>query len=89
MNGQSGELRPFVLLGLGGWLFEAFLNSVDSLVDVVDDSALLIERTLQRQFAGLGLLELLAKIGIGLLETLPMTGLVAESIADDETEGGR
>jgi hypothetical protein len=66
---------------------EAFCYSDDSLVDVIDDPALLIEGTLQGRCAGLGVLELIAKIGIGLLEILSKTGLAAASLSGDEPEG--
>jgi hypothetical protein len=58
-------------------------------VDVVDDAALLIECRLQFRRASVVSLELIAKIRIGLLEDLLMTGQVAASLADQEAEGGR
>jgi hypothetical protein len=57
-------------------------------VDVVNYVALLIECTLESWFTGLGVLELIAKICIGLLEILPNTCVAAASLADDEAEGG-
>jgi hypothetical protein len=63
--------------------------SDDSFVDVVDDVALAIEHFSQVRCVGRGLLELIAKIVIGLLEILAKTGLAAESFADHEAEGGR
>jgi hypothetical protein len=45
MNGRIDGMRPLILLGLGGAFFQAFLNGVDSFVDVIDDPALLVECT--------------------------------------------
>jgi len=58
------------------------------LVDVVDYAALLFEGLVQLLFAGMGFLELIAEIFIGLLETLAMMGVVAPGLADDEAEDG-
>jgi hypothetical protein len=58
------------------------------LVDVVDYAALLFEGLVQLLFAGMGFLELIAEIFIGLLETLAMTEVVAPGLADDEAEDG-
>jgi hypothetical protein len=54
------------------------------LVDVVDYAALLFEGLVQLLFAGMGFLELIAEIFIGLLETLAMTEVVAPGLADVE-----
>ena len=58
------------------------------LVGVVDYAALLFEGLVQLLFAGMGFLELIAEIFIGLLETLAMTGVVAPGLAADEAEDG-
>jgi hypothetical protein len=76
------------LWGLGGSFFEAFCHSDEAFVYVVDDVALLFEFALQRWGAWFGILELIAEIVVGLLETLPMTGLIAVGLADHEAEGG-
>jgi hypothetical protein len=81
------QVRLFSLWGLGVGFFEAFCYSDDPLVDVIDDRALLIEHTLQIRCAGLGVVELIAKIGIGLLQILSKTSLTAASLANDEAEG--
>ena len=49
-------------------------------MDVVDDAALLSqERAAVFDVAGWGFLKLIAKIGVGLLEIFPKTGLTAEA----------
>ena len=50
---------------------DPFCHSDDVHVDVGDDAALLVESSLQVQCAGLGLLELIAEIIVGLLYILP------------------
>jgi hypothetical protein len=64
--------------------FEAFCHSNDALVYVVYDPPLLFEFVLQGWGAWFGVLELIAEIVVGLLETPPMTGLIAVSLADHE-----
>lgn len=58
-------------------------------MDVVDDAALLIECVSHGRRASVGVLELIAKICIGLLKIFPNTDLTAASLTDDEAEGGR
>jgi len=47
---------------------DPFCHSYNVLVDVVDDPALLVENSLHVQCAGLGLLELIAEIFVGILD---------------------
>jgi hypothetical protein len=74
-------------LGLREAFFEGFCHSKDALVDVIDDVALLIERTLDCGRTGLAVFELVAEICIGLLEISPKTA--AGSLGYDEAEGIR
>ena len=67
---------------------EGFCYSRDMLVDVVDDTALALEFPVDRLFEGVGLLEFIAEIVVGFLETLAMTTAVAEGFTGDEAEGG-
>ena len=76
-----------ILLGLRGRFFEAFCHGDEALVDVINDPALLINCTLQGRRAGLGALELIAKIGIVLFEIFAKPGLATASLAGDEAEG--
>jgi hypothetical protein len=78
-----------ILWGLEGSFFEAFCHRDDALVYVVDDASLLFEFALQGWGAWFGVPELIAEVVVGLLETLPMTGLIAVSLADHEAEGGQ
>ena len=55
----------------------------------MDDAALPPEFQAERPYAVMGLLELLAEIGIGLFEALAVADTVAVSLAGDEAEGGR
>ena len=89
VNGRIGEIRPFILLGLGGVFFQAFLNSVNSFVDVVDDMALALEFLFQLRCSRLGILELLSKVVVDFLDILADSGLAAEGLPDHEAEGGR
>jgi hypothetical protein len=86
--GRIDEIRPLILLGLGGAFLEGFCHSRHLLVDVVDDAALLLERLMWRLFEGAVLLKLIAKIVVDLLEALAVACAVAEGIADEEAEGG-
>ena len=58
-------------------------------MDVVYDLALVRQFVVQVRRAGLGLLELIAEIGVVFLEALAMTGQVTASFADEEAEGRR
>ena len=60
-----------------------------TLVDVVEDAALLLELPVDRLSFGAGLVEPLAEIVVGLFEALAVADTVAERIADEEAEGGR
>ena len=68
---------------------EAFCYSGDSLVDVIDDAALLSEFLLSVSARRPGCLKLIAKIVVGLLEIFANAGLATESLADHEAEGSR
>ena len=82
------EIRPLIWLDLGRAILEGFCYSYNSLVYVVNDASLLIERAVYRLDGGLGILELIVKILIGLLQMLPKTEVVAAGLADDEAESG-
>jgi hypothetical protein len=56
-------------------------------VEVVEDAALLLGLPLDWLFAGLGLVERIMEIFVGLFEAFPVTGAVAEGIPDHEPEG--
>ena len=45
-NGRIDEIRPLILLELGGAFREGFCNSENLLVGVIDDAALLLEFSL-------------------------------------------
>ena len=76
-------------MGFRRRVFEAFCYSDDSPVDVIDDTALLIDCMLQCWRPGLRVLKLIAKIRVDLLKIFPMTVLIAVSLTDDEAESGR
>jgi hypothetical protein len=57
-------------------------------VDIVDDRTLFFDCLTQRLFVGACSLQLIAKIFVGFLEALAMTGAVAQGVADHEAEGG-
>ena len=57
-------------------------------MDVVEDSALVLEFQAQRLFAISCPAEVLAEFVVGLLQVFPMAGAVAEGFAGDEAEGG-
>jgi hypothetical protein len=65
---------------------EGFCHSNDALVGVVDDAPLLIERTLQVRGVGRVILDLLAEIFVGLLETLAVAIAIAEDLTGKEAE---
>jgi hypothetical protein len=58
-------------------------------VDVIEDSPLLSEFTLQIRFVGIGLLELFSKIVVGLLEVLADPSLTTDGFPYHEAEGMR
>ena len=83
-HGRIGEIRPLILLDLGWAILEGFCYSDESLMYVVNDTSLLLYRTVQRLCS----LKLIAQIHIFLLQLFPKSDLVAASLADDEAESG-
>jgi len=54
----------------------------------MEDSALVVDFPAQRLFTGADFLQLLAKFGVGLLETLPVAEVISTGVAGEEAEGG-
>lgn len=57
-------------------------------MDVVGLAAQAFQFPAQRLFTGADFLELLAKVRVSLVETLPVTGEIAAGLAGEEAEGG-
>src|SRR5246127_1450857 len=88
-NRPDREIRPLILWGLGGAIFEAFCNAPDHLVEVVEGAADLPELALLEEHGGVRLGQLTAK-GIELLDALAIAAhQVAEGPAGGEGNGGR
>jgi hypothetical protein len=66
---------------------KGFWHGRHLLVEIVEDATLPLELPLDRLFAGLGLLERIVEIFVGLFEAFPVTGAVTEGVSDDEAEG--
>ena len=88
-NRPEGEIRPLILWGLGGAIFEAFCNAPDHLVEVVENATDLPELALLEEQSGLWLRKLTAK-GVELFDALTVAAdQVADGPAGDQADAGR
>jgi hypothetical protein len=67
---------------------EGFCDSDHVLVDVMDDSALFVDCAVEGLIGLADLLKFLAEFRVGLLETLPVAGIVTADLAEDKADGG-
>jgi len=88
-HGRIGEIRPLIFDRRVKSPPKMQFVTPTTLVDVVEDAALLLELPVDRLSFGAGLVEPLAEIVVGLFEALAVADTVAERIADEEAEGGR